>query len=224
MLTLMNAFSCIRSSPHLRSLCLDLNLFLRPPPSPHTSLRCLMILWTTLMAHRCQFMGEAVLLLLICLLFAPNHLLPLHSTHLLHPFTPLLHTHLLLHCLLLLLPLSLLHLLPLLPHVLSAPGDPEKSGCMSSGLYPFATGSQESLQLLFPPLMRKMTLMIPLTFLELPQPPLLSPHHTDSPSLALMPHNGTLLARKRWKLTRSMALGKLSSFLQESMQLALGGL
>ena len=97
--------------------------------------------WTLHQFHRSQFMGEMVLLLLICLLlillclqallFALKHLLPL-ITHFLLP----LHLHLHLHH---------LHHLFLAPN---APDTPEMSGCQSNGASQIATSSPESLHLL----------------------------------------------------------------------------
>src|ERR1700744_4322728 len=177
-----------------------------------------MMFWMLHQFHRSQFMGEMVLLLLICLMllpfrlqalqFALRHLLPL-ITH----FLLLLHLHLHLHNLLLLFLLAL-----------NAPDVLEMSGCLSNGVFQIATSSLGSLPLLWSLQMTiPAILMIPWTSSRPVQPLHLSQHPSDSLSNALMQICGRKHVRKRWRHTDSMALGRLSSCHLGSVQLAPDG-
>ena len=166
---------------------------------------------------------EMVLLLLICLLLIQFHLQALQFAlrHLLPPiihFLLLLHLHLHLHH-----PPLLFLLTPNTPDVPEM-SVPEMSGCQRNGASQIATSSLESLHLLWSPqLTIPAILMIPWTSSKLMQPPHLSPHPSDSLSNALMQICGRRLVRKRWRLTDSMALGRLSSCPLGSVQLAPDG-
>ena len=140
----MSASSCSRGTLSPTSLHLALTHSLRRPHPPFHSHTCWMTCWMPHKLHRSQFMGEMVLLLLICLLLHQFRLLALRLTskHL-HPHTihflllTALHLRLLLHLHLLLHPC-------LVTLALSASEDPEISGCQSSGLYQIATNCLES--------------------------------------------------------------------------------
>ncbi len=167
-------------------------------------------------------MGGMVLFHLNSLLFALRHLLHPSSSTLLLPLHlhqlpphPSLQTH---------FPhLLLLLQLPLL--ALNARDVPEKSGMQSNGQFHNATDNSGILLQQFLLLMRKMmTLMTHWTSSMHTLPPPLSPHLTDSPSIALTRPCGTQLVRKRWRHTVLMAPGRSSSYLLGSVLLALGGL
>ena len=138
----MSTTSCSRDTPSPSSPPLVLTLSLRRLPPPFHSLTCWMTCWTLQKPHRSQFMGEMVLLLLICLLWLLLRLIALFfASRLLLPH--IIHFHLLP-----LLPLHL-HLHHLAP---SASGDPGSSGCQSNGLFQIATGcpgSPHQLYMLF---------------------------------------------------------------------------
>ena len=132
----MNAFSSIRSIPHLNCHPLVQIHSLSLPPLSFTSQYFSMTLQMSLHSHSSQIMGEMVLCFLICPLFA------LRCPHSLRKciLSPL-HLYLLLLCLLLSPPFHLLLLQSLLLfHLLmitlglSTSGIPERSGCLSSGL------------------------------------------------------------------------------------------
>src|SRR6266571_5080793 len=178
-LTLMNTFSCFRGSQCL--ICLPLSLLpsLRRLQCSTLSQTFQMRPWTSQPTHRCQFMGEMGLLLLICLLFLPFRLLALHIIPkallplIIHFHLQLLHLH----------PLQLTFpFLLLLPFVLNASDAPEMSGCQSDGLFQIATSSPGSPHQQLPLQMKMRTLMIPLTSSRLVLLPQLNPHLTDSPS------------------------------------------
>jgi hypothetical protein len=106
----------------------------------------------------------------------------------------------------------LFHLLLLLG--LSTSDVPEISGCQNNGPFQITTSCQGSQHQQLPLQMKmNLALMIPLTSSRLVKCPLPSPHPISSPSNALMQICGTQHVRKRWRLTDSMALGRLSNSL-----------
>jgi hypothetical protein len=167
-----------------------------------------MTLWMTLSPHSCLCMGKTSLCILNSLLFALRLLHHPHSSivHQHCPLLPSLHLPVLL--------LSMNHLL--LAH--SASNALGKSGCPNSGQSLRGIGSLESPLQCLDLLMKITTLMTHWTFSMCTQPPSVSPHHIDNLSFALTETCGTRHARKRWRLTESMAHGRLSNCLLGSMQ------
>ena len=91
-------------------------------------------------------------------------------------------------------------------------------------IFQIATNSLGSQPLLWSPqTMIPAILMVPWTSSKQVQPLHLSPHPSDSLSNALMQICGRRLVRERWRLTDSMALGRLSSCPLGSVQLAPDG-
>ena len=189
------------------------------PRHPAPSQASLMMFWTLPQFHRSQFMGEMVLLLLICLLllpfrlqalqFALRHLLPL-ITH----FLLLRHLHLHLHH-----PLLLFLLTPYAPDVL------EMSGCLRNGVFQIATSSLGSQPPLWSPqMMIPVILMIPWALSKLVQPLHLSLctsfRHSQQCSDADMWQKA---CEEEMEAPDSMALGRLSSCPLGSVQLAPDG-
>jgi hypothetical protein len=173
------------------------------------------MLWTLHLIHRSQFMGEMGLLLLTCLLLLQFRIQVLLFT-LIHLLPLIIHFLLTLLCLQHLQLTFLFHLLLLL--ALSASDAPEISGCQNNGPFQIATSCQGNPHQQLPLQMKRtLALMIPWTSSRLVQHPLLSPRPTGSPNNAPTQICGTQHVRKRWRLTDSMALGRLSNCLLGSM-------
>jgi hypothetical protein len=161
----------------------------------------------------CQFMGEMGLCLLNCLLLSRRVLCHIHSSRLLQ-LCPL---PLSLHLQVLLLPFKLLSIAHSASSILGM------NGYQNSGQSPIATNRSGS-QLLSSHLQMRMRILIIHSTSAMHTLPLcLNPHLIGSPSYALTEICGTRLVKKKWRLTDSMALGRLSNCLPGSMQLALDG-
>jgi hypothetical protein len=173
------------------------------------------------MIHRSQFMGEMGLLCLTCLLFLLNPSAPVLQFTLIHLFHLSFTSSSFLH-----IPffsqLSPFHLLlPPRPQRLRRPRDewlPEQWAVPDRYKQPreptpaVASSDDDSDDS-----------DDPLDLIQAGAASALSPHPTGSPSNALMQICGRRLVRKRWRLTESMALGRLSNCLLGSVQLAPDG-
>jgi hypothetical protein len=210
---LISISSSKRDILYLNCHPLALILFSNPPFLLYHFLRPWSMTAINPLAHSSQFMEEMSLCLLNCLLLSRKHLHHTPSSRLLQHYPLPLSLH-----------LQVLHL-PLKPLILvhSTSVDLEKSGYQNSGQSLIAISRSES-QLLLSLLQIRMRILIIHSTCLMPTLPLhLNLYLINSLSYALLETYGTKLVRKRWRLTDSMALGRLSNCLPGSVQLVRDG-